>query len=135
MNKKALQDHYYKYEREYLIGGGVLGGFIVGSVALALMKNRVPMTVQVTEVTEASPIGFVSGKKAVMNMITYIDARRSGPPSWIVRHLETGEIYSSQNAAAEAVGISATKLSKHLNGHPDVEHVNGNHFERIAMAA
>ena len=62
-----------------------------------------------------------------------ITSNRQGPPSWVVRCIETGEVFSSQNKAAEVLGISKQDLSKHLNKTMDT--ADGLHFERICMAA
>jgi hypothetical protein len=96
------------------------------------------------DVTFTEPIGHgyavtakrgiaVLGKKVVMNNVSYISANRQGPPSWVVRCKETGEIFSSQHAASLMMNITASKLSKHLNG--ELPHAHGWHFERICMAA
>jgi hypothetical protein len=75
----------------------------------------------------------VTGRKVVMNNVSYISADRQGPPSWVVRCKETGDIFTSQNSAAVKMNIPANNLSQHLNGVRD--HVNGLHFERICLAA
>jgi hypothetical protein len=64
---------------------------------------------------------------------TIIEANRQGPPSWVIRCKETGGVFASQKSAATEMGMSAAHLSSHLNGLRD--HVNGNHFERICLAA
>ena len=46
---------------------------------------------------------------------------------------EGGEVFSSQNKAADALGIGSKDISCQLNGiKPDI---NGLHFERICIAA
>ena len=75
----------------------------------------------------------VQGKKVVMNNVSYISADRQGPPSWVIRCKETGEIFTSQRSAASLMNIPENELSRHLNGLRD--HVRGNTFERICMAA
>jgi hypothetical protein len=64
---------------------------------------------------------------------TVIEANRQGPPSWVVRCKETGDVFTSQRAAATEMGLSAAHLSQHLNGIRG--EVAGNHFERICLAA
>jgi hypothetical protein len=75
----------------------------------------------------------VLGKKVVMSNVSFISSDRQGPPSWVVRCKETGNIFTSQRAAALEMNIPASELSQHLNGIRD--HVYGNHFERICLAA
>jgi hypothetical protein len=76
---------------------------------------------------------IVSGKNNVLHSVSYFSADRQGPPSWVVRCLETGNIFTSQKSAAAEMGLSAAHLSEHLNGIR--EHVSGNTFERICLAA
>ena len=54
-----------------------------------------------------------------------------GYQSKIVRNLDTGEIFESQKAAAESVGVSEKAMSRHLNG--DYGNLDGNTFERIGF--
>ena len=78
--------------------------------------------------------GFsVLGKKVSLNNVSYFASGRQGPPSWVVRCVETDQVYTSQRSAAIAMDLSAAEISKHLNGLMD--HVRGYHFERICMAA
>jgi hypothetical protein len=76
------------------------------------------------------PLTFLSHRTTV---VAVVSRGTQGPPSWVVRCLETGEIFISQADAAKAMNISASILSSHLNG--KFEHALGNHFERICMAA
>lgn len=75
----------------------------------------------------------VARKNLVMNSVSFISAERQGPPSWVVRCKETGNIFTSQRAAALAMDLSEQHISSHLNGSRD--HVDGFNFERICMAA
>jgi hypothetical protein len=58
---------------------------------------------------------------------------RRGHPGYLVRCLETGEVYSSINRAAKACSVNAGNLCRHLNGHLD--HVKGLHFEKLGEAS
>lgn len=75
----------------------------------------------------------VLGSNNHINLQQVISANRSGAPSWVVRCLETGEVYPSQRSAAIANGIAESDLSRHLNGIRDL--AENLHFERICMAA
>lgn len=72
-------------------------------------------------------------KNSTLNVVSYVSSERQGPPSWIVRCKETGDIFTSQKAASIEMGLSQAHISLHLNGKMD--HVRGFTFERIAMAA
>lgn len=74
----------------------------------------------------------VLGKKVVMSNVSFISSNRPGPPSWVVRCIETDKIFTSQRAAALGMEIPLNEISRHLNGLRD--HVRGFHFERICLA-
>lgn len=54
-----------------------------------------------------------------------------GNAGFLTRNLETGQIFETQSAAAEAFGLSKANLSSHLNG--KFEDVSGYHFERLGV--
>lgn len=58
---------------------------------------------------------------------------RRGHPGNIVKCIETGELFGSQNHAAAANGMSRSMLSQHLNG--KTEAAKGLHFEKLGEAA
>lgn len=68
-------------------------------------------------------------KNSVLTFATY--ARDHGPPSYLIECVETGEKFLSQSDTAKQMGLSASRLSAHLNGHR--EDVKGYHFVRLAM--
>ena len=51
--------------------------------------------------------------------------------SKIVKNLDTGEIFESQKAAAESIGVDKNSMSRHLNG--EFPNLNGHTFERIGF--
>jgi len=125
-----IKKHFEKQKQEYLWVGSLV---VVAGITYLIMRNANAQPIGPgTSVTAQNGIS-VLGNKVVMNNVSYISANRQGPPSWVVRCIETGEIYTSQNAAAEAIGLSPSELSKHLNGLMD--HVRGYTFERICLAA
>ena len=131
-----IRSHFQKNKNAYIAG---IVGFTFASITCLYMRGRYealapggaygPETAD-TLVT-MRPLSLLSNR--MTNVVTVIDSNRQGPPSWVVRCLETGNIFTSQNAAADAMGLSATNLSQHLNGVQDS--VNGFTFERICMAA
>lgn len=69
----------------------------------------------------------------VLNLKQVINSNRKGAPSWVVRCVETGQIYTSQRAAALSTGIAESDISRHLNGLRELS--ENLHFERICLAA
>lgn len=58
---------------------------------------------------------------------------RRGHPGYLVRCLQTGEVFASQNRAAAAMGINRGDLSSHLNG--KYASAGGYVFERLGEAS
>jgi hypothetical protein len=71
-------------------------------------------------------------KESVFYIQTY--ARKQGPPSYVIRCIETGDIFTSQAEACAQLGINPSRLSRHLNGHKGYETVLGNRYIRAAVA-
>jgi hypothetical protein len=86
-------------------------------------------------VTAQGDIAVLGGSivNNVMNNVSYFAANRPGPPSWVIRCLETNELFMSQAQAAFEMELLPCEISNHLNGLRD--DVRGFHFERICMAA
>ena len=126
---EELKNHFEKNKVAYITGG------ICAAMGLTYLITRGAVVPHIDrEVSVIAKHGIaVQGKNVVMRNISYISSHRQGPPSWVVRCKETGEIFTSQNAAAAAMGISASNLSQHLNGVQEA--VNGHTFERICLAA
>jgi len=76
------------------------------------------------------PFSFFSQQKNVVKVIAR-DGR--GHPGYIIRSLDTQELFGSQREAASVFGISETLLSKHLSG--KIQNAEGYRFERLSMAA
>ncbi len=117
-----MRDRY-----ETLATGGVYGS--------KTEKNSITMRSPRDHVSETYIQGGISvrGKSNSLNMVSYFDSNRQGPPSWVVRCLETGALFTSQKSAALEMDLLPSELSKHLNGL--MENVRGFTFERICMAA
>lgn len=69
--------------------------------------------------------------KQTINVTTVLDREGRGHPGWPVRNIETGKIFVSQRAAAEAFGIPPTALSGQLKG--KFEDIDGLTFERVSF--
>jgi hypothetical protein len=76
---------------------------------------------------------FLGENKGTLNNVSYISANRPGPPSWVVRCLETDMLFTSQKKAALEMDITPSNISRHLNGLQET--AEGYHFERICMDA
>jgi len=63
----------------------------------------------------------------------YAPGFRNQGPSWMVRCIETGKLFRSQEHAARVMRLSEKHISAYLNGHR--HNVGGYHFERIGIAA
>jgi hypothetical protein len=125
----SVKEHFKKNKDVYISCGiGLVAGFTC-AIVRDVISQRISRGISVT----ASRGISVAGKSVVMNNVSYISANRQGAPSWVVRSLDTGEIFTSQRAAAIAMGLPESEVSKHLNGIMD--DVRGYTFERLCMAA
>jgi hypothetical protein len=121
-NFERIKQHVEKHKVAYSVGGVVViaaTSFVVG--------RYVGM--------RFGPNAWLNAKKIVIKenvFLIHTYERWTGPPSWMVRCVETGRVFTSQRAAAHEMGISQGVLTSHLNGR--AEHVGGYHFVRVAMA-
>lgn len=124
MNDKIekVKHHLAENRRVYIASSvSVLAGF---AAAAAIGLTRVDLI----QIIDAFKLQINS---PTTNEITITLIRR-GHPGYIVKCLETGVTYASQNHAAAQNGISPGHLSKHLSG--AIPHLKGLHFERVAEA-
>jgi hypothetical protein len=130
-----IKQHVKDHKEAYIAGGVGLGigavGVAIGTRLIVGDNVSLPISRGISVTAERGI--SVLGKRVVMNNVSYISSNRSGPPSWVVRCVETNAIFSSQSGAASEMNLSASEISKHLNGMMD--NVRGYHFERICMAA
>ena len=131
MSIEKIKNHLKDYKERYIIGGICL---VTGAgITVLIMRGVASQHISRGSAVTATRGIAVSGKNVVMNNVSYISSNRKGAPSWVVRCLETDQVFTSQRAAALGMDLVESELSKHLNGVRD--HVNGYHFERICMAA
>ena len=126
---QKIKTHVQNHREAYI--AGIVG--VVAGITWTLMRSGSGSTILRDTIVKAQRDTIVLGKNATLNQVSYFDSLRQGPPSWVVRCLETGNVFTSQRAAAMAMELPETRLSQHLNGVTD--HVGGYHFERICMAA
>lgn len=133
MEKLEGAKKHFKKNKKFYTGLGVGVGLSLAYFTSPIVRGVVHQPISHgTSVTANRGISVV-GKKVSLNNVSYISADRQGPPSWVVRCKETGDIFLSQRSAAMEMELPEAELSKHLNGLMD--HVRGNHFERICLAA
>lgn len=121
MNKLDKIRTHISENRKVYIAAGV--GVAVGAVAVgAGLYGRQIIVNDALNVSVNSP----------KTNIVIANLARRGHPGNIIRCVETGEVFASQNRAAEAMEISASTLARHLKGLRD--HVGGNTFEYIQEA-
>jgi hypothetical protein len=129
-NVEELKTHVKKHQVAYsFFAGSVVAGFTC--LIMRDVRSIEPISRGIAVTAERGIA--VLGKKVEMNNVSYFYSNRQGSPSWVVRCLETNDIFSSQRAASKHLGLTESELSQHLNGRKD--HVLGYHFERICMAA
>lgn len=128
-----VREHVRKHKTVYI---SAATSVVVAGITVAIMRRKSCIR-DAIGVPAQGAIGVLGGsvtiKDSTLNTVSYISAERQGPPSWVVRCLETGNVFTSQKSAAVEMGLDPRHLSEHLNGIR--EHVNGKHFERICMAA
>ena len=133
MNKKVekVKKNVDNNKKVYITAGVI--AVVAAGITVLIMRGVASQPIDRGIAVVAKRGIAVQGKKVVMNNVSYISADRQGPPSWVIRCKETGEIFTSQRSAASLMNIPENELSRHLNGLRD--HVRGNTFERICMAA
>ena len=118
---KKISDHVKQHKIAYSIGTIIVISGVAYYVGTRVGPSR----------TLSPSITFGINSKLDQRVITLVD--RSGPPSWKVFCVETGEELNSQRAMARAHGILEQELSMHLNGL--LNEVNGKHYVRRGLAA
>jgi len=133
---EKVKAHVERHKVAYACGATAVVGIGIGAIitCLIMRDGHIGGTIGTPAQSTIGVLGkSVKIKDSTLNTVSYISADRTGPPSWVVRCLETGDVFTSQKAAATAMGLAADHLSNHLNGLR--ENVGGYHFERICMAA
>ena len=114
-------DHLKKHAQFY-IGSGV--GIVIGATALYFATSTPGGNTAIQKV-----LAFKTGN-VTQNVIQQLSRR--GHPGNIIKCLETGETFASQNRASELLHIPSSVISKHLNGL--IKDAKGLHFEKIGEA-
>jgi hypothetical protein len=117
---QKIKGHFGRHKGKYITGGICLG---VGTTIGILYGDKVKNQVRLINLNIGKDNSIVNNITNVTNVV------RRGHAGNIVRCVETGEIFASQNRAADLLDISRTALSQHLKGAKD--DVNGMHFEKV----
>lgn len=119
----TIIDHVKKHRDKYIIGGIALtAGLTVGYLVHPSAANQ-----------RAAVKQFIAWHSpTTINLEQTTTLVRRGHPGNIIKCVETGEIFASQNRAADALGVSRSALSKHLKG--VTSSINGLTFESLGEA-
>jgi hypothetical protein len=126
----TIKEHIKNHKEAYIIGALSFAG-ITTLIMRGVAKQHIGTGISVTAGRSNNIV--VAADRSVVHNVSYILSRRKGSPSWVVRCIETGEIFSSQRKAAFSMGIHENELSQHLRGLK--AKAGSNTFERICMAA
>ena len=123
---------HLKEHKKFYVGLGV--GVGIAGITCYIMRDfsRSQRIDRGIAVVANRGISVVADRSVVTNNVSFISSRHQGPPSWIVRCVETNEVFLSQRSAAENMRLAQAEISQHLNG--KMNHVRGYTFERICMA-
>lgn len=137
MEENKVKKHLRENKKTYISVG--VTAIVVAGITYIIMRHHSKTYSIRHELLEPAQHELLElGQKntiinSTLNNVSFISSNRKGPPSWVIRCLETNEIFTSQNEAARIMNLSISDISRHLNGLKD--NVNGYHFERICMAA
>lgn len=123
MGKKIekVKQHFTDNKKLY-IGVGI--GVVVTTVVVVMFPDKGIQIVDAFKVQVNSP---------TTNNVIQTNLARRGHPGNLILCNETGEVFASQNRAAELLGLSASNLSRHLKG--DLAHTKGYTFTNLGEAA
>lgn len=108
MREKLEQVKKHIVENKWVyISGGV--GLAAGAAGMYFYGGA-----PVAKATQT--INGVLNYKSTQNLTQITILERRGHPGNIIRCNETGELFASQNRAADLLGIDSASLSRHLNG-------------------
>ena len=110
------ETHWDRYKWYYITGGALIAGILIGS-----FLTRGSVLVRTNHGIVANTVNL---NQTIHNY--------GGYACKIVENLETGQIFRTVKEAAEHAGVSAAKMSKHLNGHSEA--VNDMHYAIIGLS-
>ncbi len=126
----SVKKHFKNNQKIYF---GIAIGVGIAGITWVIVRHNSMSSISHDVIVTAERDAIVQGKNSTLNTVSYFSSERQGPPSWVIRCLETNLVYTSQASAASEMGISTSNLSRHLNGLQD--NAQGFTFERICMVA
>ena len=132
---ERFKSHMKRNKQTYILSGvgillGVAGGYTLAKVGEG-SGDVFEIDLDAGQDAIASVYGDIDNSENHIQNTTHNYGAYGGYQSKIVKNLDTGEIFESQKAAAESVGVDTRTMSKHLNG--DTDHIDGQIFERIGF--
>jgi hypothetical protein len=122
MKEKLLQakEHVLEHKKIYI---AAVAGAVVGGVAVYFVTRS-------SDSVKVSNIAVGNWKPQITNS-TIVEATLvpRGHRGNVIRCIQTGELFGSQERASGVMGIDAGNLSKHLQG--KIPHVGGYTFENL----
>ena len=115
---QKVKGHFNRNKGKYIIGGFCT---VVGVGVGIYMGNKGMINVQLVNT------GVVEQNLTIDKSVNVLTRR--GHAGNVVRCVETGETFASQNRAAQLLGLNKFEVSKHIRGLQD--DVEGFHFEKI----
>lgn len=117
---RKTQLHFRENKAAYLTGGVCfLAG--VATTIIVVKKADVEISPKIQQILSYKPHATLE---------VHIEAL--GDPGNIIQDMTTGTIYASQNQAAKALNLNASRISQHLHG--KVDNVEGHTFEFLGKA-
>lgn len=111
---EKIKNHLSENKKTYIVGGVCL---VIGATsAWILSKGEVSLT------NDSWKLIDFKWKSPTTNNIMQTVLERRGHPGNVIRCIETGKKFASQNQAAKEMNLNAGSLSSHLNGkYPTVQ--------------
>ena len=109
MEKKTVgqkvKGHFKKHKVKYIVGGACL---VVGGAVGYYLGNKGIINVQLVNTGSVEQHQYIDKSVRILT--------KKGHPGNKIMCNETREIFNSQKEASESLGLSSSKLSKHLTG-------------------
>lgn len=113
-----VKSHFRKYKNKYIVGSTCT---IVGVGIGSYLGNKGIINLQLINTGKVEQVLNIDKSINILS--------RRGHAGNVVRCIETGETFASQNRAAEVYGINPGVLSSHLSG--KMKDAKGYTFEKV----
>jgi len=124
---QAVKDHLNRNQAAYI--SGVTTGILCAGTTMLIMRGRHAENSMSSDGHDGVTMRLFNFFRNNNSIVTVIEREGRGHPGYLVRCIESGNVFTSQSKAANSMNIPEIVISKHLTGKfPDA---NGYHFERI----